>query len=226
MPSARFVRWAGFVGLLLALFAVASAAKCIENDQMYVDREGYTHVVGHMTNETDVSASTVTLRAQLFDAAGNVIAEATGPLCPESVQPKSQNVFDLRFPNPNIPNVARYEVRPISGTTIPSALPDPQIFLIRFFARRFGDFVGVLGQVRNDSGVSYSDMGLCAAFYDNQGRVVRVLSDPIEGVLTPGAALIFEGGLEDVPPEAVQFRLWFTTSSNTQWVVSNKVTIQ
>jgi hypothetical protein len=213
------------VGLFVVLGVSASAAKCIENDQMYVDTEGYTHVVGNMTNETDVSASTVTLSAKLFDANDNVIAETTGPLCPETVQPHSQNVFDLRFPNPNIPNAVRYEVRPISGTTIPSALPESHIFLIRFYAERLGPTVLVVGQVRNDSGTSYPNTALCAAVFDNKGKVIRTLSRPINGVLTPGQALIFQGLLPDVPDDAVQFRLWFTTGT-TQWVSSDKVTIQ
>jgi hypothetical protein len=222
MPTRRIA----VMGLLLALGVLASAAKCIENDQMFVDTEGYTHVIGNMTNETDVSASTVTLSAKLFDANDNVIAEATGPLCPESVQPHSQNVFDLRFPNPNIAGAVRYEVRPIAGVTLPSALPDSKIFLIRFVASRVGPGVVVVGQVRNDSQATYSHTALCAAVFNNKGKVIRSLSKPITGDLTPGQALIFTGGLPDVPAEGVQFRLWFTSGAATQWVSSDKVTIQ
>ncbi len=221
LPSRRFAGLALFVILGLA----ASAAKCIENDNMFVDSEGYTHVVGHMTNETDVSASSVTLSAKLFDAADNVIAETTGALCPETVQPHSQNAFDLKFPNPNIQNVVRYEVRPIAGNTVANPLPESHIFLIRFSAARIGPGVFVAGQVRNDGAVTYSNTGLCAAVYNNKGKVIRTLSKPIEGDLTPGHALIFVGALPDVPDEAVQFRLWFTTGT-TQWVASDKVTIQ
>jgi len=213
------------VGLLTILGIGAIAAKCIENDQMYVDSEGYTHVVGNMTNETDISASTITLSAKLFDANNNVIAETTGPLCPETVQPRSQNVFDLRFPNPDIANAVRYEVRPISGTTLRDPLPESNIFLIRFYAARVGPDVVVVGQVRNDSGISYPDLAMCAAVFNNKGTVIRTLSMPVDGTLTPGKAMIFEGLLGNVPDEAVQFRLWFATGT-TQWVSSDKVTIQ
>lgn len=214
------------LGALFLVALVATSAKCIEHDKMYVDSEGYTHVVGLVTNETDISASTMTLQAKLFDAADNVVAETTGLLCPEAIQPTSQNVFDLRFPNPNIPNVVRHEVRPISGKTLVGPLPSPQVFLIRFYAERVGPDIFVVGQVRNDSGRDYFDTAMCAAVYDNKGNVVRVLSNPIEGTFTPGQALIFTGGLEDVPPEAVQFQLWFTVSPDFQWVNSTKITIQ
>ena len=40
----------------LTIFAVlSSAAKCIEHEALYVDKDGYTHIVGVMTNETDVA---------------------------------------------------------------------------------------------------------------------------------------------------------------------------
>jgi hypothetical protein len=223
----RVLRRATVIGAVALLAVAAMGAKCIENDQVYTDSEGYTHVVGEMVNETDVSATTVTLSAKLFDAQGNLLAETTGSLCPVSVQPNSRSVFDLKFPNPNIPNIDHYEVRPIAGTTIAQPLPDPDIFLIRFYAERIGPLVVVAGQVRNDSGVSYPDTRLCAAVYNNLGKVIRTLDMPIEGVLTPGQALIFSGILPDVPEEAVQFRLWFSTgSSGTQFEISDKVTIQ
>jgi len=212
--------------ILLALAALATGAKCIEHDSMYVDSEGYTHVVGHMTNETDVSASSVTLDAKIFDASDNVIAETTGSLCPVTVQPHSQNAFDLKFPNPNIPGAVRYEVRPIAGATIAQPLPDPHIFLIRFYARRIGPDVLVVGQVRNDSGQTYTDTRMCAAVYDNKGNVIRTLDHAILGDFTPGAAMIFQGGIPSTPDTAIQFRLWFTSGAATQWVMSDKVTIE
>ena len=225
MPRTTIARIAALL-VLCSLAFVATSAKCIEHDKMYVDSEGYTHVVGLVTNETDISASTMTLQAKLFDAANNVVAETTGLLCPEAIQPTSQNVFDLRFPNPNVPNVVRHEVRPISGKTLVGPLPPSEVFLIRFYAERVGPGVVVVGQVRNDSGRNYFDTALCAGFYDNKGDVIRVLSHPIEGILTPGQALIFTGGLEDVPPEAVQFQLWFSVGPDFQWVNSTKITIQ
>jgi hypothetical protein len=222
LPARRFV----VAFALLALATLATGAKCIEHDTMYVDSEGYTHVVGHMTNETDVSASSVTLDAKLFDASDNLIAETTGTLCPVTVQPHSSNAFDLKFPNPNIPGAVRYEVRPIAGATIAQPLPDPHIFLIRFYARRVGPDVIVFGQVRNDSGQTYFNTSLCAAVYDQKGDVIRTLDHPITGDFTPGYALIFQGAIPSTPDNAVQFRLWFTTGADTQWVMSDKVTIQ
>lgn len=155
-----------------------------------------------------------------------MIAETTGKPCPESVQPQSRQVFDLKFPNPNIPNIDHYEVRPIAGTTIPGRLPDPDLFLIRFYARRVGPLVLFLGQVRNDSGQTWTDTKGCTAVYNNKGKVIRVEEYPIFGDLTPGAALLYEGFIEEVPEEAVQFRLWVATGNGTEWIASNKVTIE
>jgi len=74
------------------------SARCIEGTTLYVDDDGYTHILGSMVNETDISATTVTLSGKLFDASGRVYAETTDLLCPSTVQPHSENVFDLRFP--------------------------------------------------------------------------------------------------------------------------------
>jgi hypothetical protein len=112
-------------------------ARCIENTSVYVDESGVTHVVGEMYNDTGVSASNVVLRASLFHANGELIAEARGPLCPAGVQPHSSSAFDLRFSKTNLPAAARLDVRPISGTTIDAPLPPAGVF-VWFEAKRFG----------------------------------------------------------------------------------------
>ena len=215
-----------FVALLGAMALFLGAARCIENDAVGVDEGGYTHVRGEMVNETDVSADSVTLQATLFDVAGNVLAQATGNPCPTQVQPKSTNAFDIKFTEPVAGVVARHEVRPIAGVTVPDTLPPHKIFPIKWEAARSGPLMLTLGLVRNDSGITYSNMRMCAAFYNNQGKVVFVEDEPILGELTPGKALEYRGVSIGVPAEAVQFRMWLSTGGVSQFVSSNKITIQ
>ena len=151
-----------FALTVLAVLALSlTAAKCIENDSLYVDGEGYTHIVGNMTNETDVSATSVTLSGTLYDAAGNVIAQTTADVCPLSVQPQIQNAVDLRFAERNLPAAARYEVRPIAGYTIPAPLPSGNLTLAGMAAYRVSGTLAVSGSVRNDGAMSFTELRYC-----------------------------------------------------------------
>ena len=147
--------------LLCAILGLG--ARCIENDSLYRDDEGYWHVVGEMVNDTNVSASSVTLGAKLFDSQDNVIAETTGMICPVTVQPKSRNLFDLKFAEPELADVARYEVRPVAGVTIPNTLPDPMISLVTE-AKRFGIQIAVRGEATTYGNKTFADASVCIAF--------------------------------------------------------------
>jgi hypothetical protein len=211
----------------LTTFAVlAGAARCIENDSVYVDHDGYTHIVGNMTNETDVSASTVTLSGRLFDENGNVIAETTAVACPMSVQPHSQNAFDLRFPQPGLPASARYEVRPIAGTTIDHALPASHLTFAQFLAYRGNGTLNAAGFVHNGGSIAYPDAMYCAAAYNADGRVVMVQSSPLEGLLSPGQSLRVPVVWFELPDAATYLVVWVSAGPSEQWIVTDHIPIQ
>jgi hypothetical protein len=209
------------VGLML-VGLTALGARCIENTYQYTDRDGYIHVSGEMVNETDISASTVTLQATLFDSQGAVVAQAIGRLCPENVQPRSHNLFDIRFESRGLLNAVRHDVRPISGVTTDEPLPESGIELLGFDARKFFN-VAVRGDVRNNSDRTYHNMSVCVAFYDAAGRVIHVLSAPVPGSVAPGAD--FHWGFADSGysgNDAIRAAVWFIASPDTAWVASEK----
>ncbi len=212
--------------LLFALAVTSVAARCIEDDSIYVDEGGYTHIVGHMTNETDIAASSVTLRGQLFDAGGNVYAETTALLCPMSVQGKSQNAFDLRFPQPNLPRPARYEVRPISGNTIAGSLPASHLAFQDLAAYRVEGTLAVAGSVRNDGASTYSELLYCSAAYDAGGKMLRMQWSPLQGSLAPGQTLRVPVVWPVLPPEATHVSIWVAVGPSAQWLKSDKIAIQ
>jgi hypothetical protein len=207
------------VGLMIvALTAVG--ARCIENSNQYTGRDGYIHVSGEMVNETDISAETVTLQATLFDSQGEIVAQATGRLCPENVQPRSHNLFDIRFESRGLLNAVRHEVRPIAGVTTDRQLPASGIQHIGFDARKFFN-VAVRGDVRNNSARTYDQMSVCVAFYNASGRVIHVLSAPVEGSVAPGGD--FHWGFADSGysgNDAVFAAAWFIASPDTAWIAT------
>ncbi len=211
----------------LALAVVALGARCIENTSIYVDGAGYTHIVGNMTNETDISASTVTLRGQLFDGDGNVIAETTGILCPMTVQPHSQNAFDLRFDQQGLPAAASFDVRPIAGTTLDHPLTDPHLALADFRAFRVNGTLQALGFVHNNGSQRYPEARYCSAAYDASGVVVNVQASPVDGgALGPGQVLKVPIVWSVLPASATQLVVWISVGPGTQWVVSDRLPIQ
>jgi hypothetical protein len=214
---------------MLAIGAVALGARCIENVHVYVDQDGYTHVTGIMYNDTDVQGVGLTLRATLFDNAGNVIAQKDGPPCPPDTQPNSQIMFDLRFDNPGVPPHARAEVRLVAGQALPAPLPNPDIVVLEREAARFEGVPPIPGLgisdsdvlfffgIRNRSNTAYPIQG-CAAVVDNQSNIIAAdvgelieldANDfPVPAVLDPQQLTGVFFPVSNVPRGPVQIRAW------------------
>jgi hypothetical protein len=242
------------IAALAALLPLLMGARCIERTSVYVDKDGYTHIVGEMVNETQVQGTSMMLMGTLYDANGGVIAQKIVPTCPPDTQPNSQVVFDVRFDNPNVPPHASYDVRPVGGTALPQALPNPDVLVLRTLAVRYTDLPPIPGldvdendvfiffEARNRSGQPLAGMQGCAAVYDQAGNVVTVISKELTevdedgnlipavmGSEAPGVAFLLA---EDVPPGPVQVKtwLWFgpkgAPTSAWQFVQSPFITIQ
>lgn len=250
-PSRRWRMLAASVLMLAGAWALG--ARCIERTSVHVDSDGYTHITGEMVNETDVQATKVMLRGTLYDAQDNVVAQKDAPTCPPDSQPQSQILFDIRFDNPNVPPYARYDVRPISATTLAAKLPDPDVVILQTDAARFEGLPPIPGLGITDNDVLF-EFGLrnrspnrytvqaCSAVYDNTGAVLyakqsEILQRDAQGHVSPavlgsaGPASIFFIA-KDVPKGPVQVRawLWFgdkgAISSLYQFVQTPFITIQ
>ena len=253
-PTATSVRRAGILGLLIAGAVMALGARCIERTTVYVDKDGYTHIVGEMVNETAVQGTAMMLQGTLYDSQDNIIAQKIVPTCPPDTQPNSQVVFDVRFDNPSVPPHARYDVRAVGGKALPNLLPSPDVVILRTDAIRFEGFPpipelgisdsDVLFQfgARNRSGVPLAGIQGCAAVYNSAGDVTRVVieeliqlddnGNPVPAVMgseAPGQVFMVAN---DVPPGALQVRawLWFgpkgAPTSQWQFVQTPFITIQ
>ncbi len=239
---------------LLLIAAVASiGARCIERTSVRVDKDGYTHITGEMVNDTDVQGTQIMLRGTLYDAADNVIATKDSPTCPPDTQAHQQTAFDIRFDNPNVPPHARYEVRPISGVTLPSALPSPDVVLFSASAARLTGIPDLPGldiseddvffqfRGRNRSGVTYEGVQGCSAVYDQAGNVIHVESTEliqVDAFGNPSPATMDSNQpynafmiAEDVPKGPVQVRVWLwfgpkdAPTSQYQFVATSMITI-
>jgi hypothetical protein len=249
-----FRRFAG-IGSLAVVLSLASGAKCIERTSVYVDKDGYTHIVGEMVNETQVQGTGMMLMGTLYDANGGVIAQKIVPTCPPDTQANSQIVFDVRFDNPSVPPHAGYDVRPVSGIALGQPLPNPDTLVLRTYAARYKDLppfpgfedfeddVFIFFEVRNRSGQTLGHIQGCSAVYDQQGNVIHVFSGELimldendsivpalmEASDTPGVVTLVA---ENVPTGPVQVKtwLWFgekdAPGSQWQFVQSPFITIQ
>ncbi|HYM14512.1 MAG TPA: hypothetical protein VEZ14_03060 [Dehalococcoidia bacterium] len=250
--SVRVKRWAPV--LLLAAGALALGARCIDRTSTYVDADGYTHITGEMVNDTNVQGTRIMLRGTLTDANGNVVATKDAPTCPPDTQPNQQTVFDIRFDNPNVPAWTTFNVRPISGIALPTALPDPQVVLFSSQAVRFTSPPLIPGlpistkdvfftfSLRNQTNNTYTGVQGCAAIYDQTGKVVFVTSDEIvqqnpdnsigTAVVEPQLLTDVFMVAKNVPVGPVQVRVWLwfgpkgAPTSQYQFITTGMITIQ
>ncbi|MBF6599330.1 MAG: hypothetical protein IVW36_02330 [Dehalococcoidia bacterium] len=241
---------------VVAVFAfvafLAIGARCIDRTSERVDSSGYTHISGEMVNDTNIQGKQIMLRARLLDGQGNVVAQKDGPTCPPDAQPNQQTMFDLRFDNPNVPPHASYDVRPISGITLPQPLPRPQVVVLQTAAVRyetnppFSDLTNkdvlFAFNIRNQSDQSYSGIQGCTAVYDQSGNIVFGSSDeltqqsangaPEPATLGPQNLVSVFMEAKDVPVGPVQVRawLWFgpkgAPTSSVQFISTPFITIQ
>jgi hypothetical protein len=223
------IRTAAAATLVIA-GGLALGARCIENTNVYVDPEGYTHLTGEMYNDTDIQGAAIMLRGTLFDAAGNVLAEKDSPICPPDLQPHSQVLFDIRFDNPGIPPHTSFKVGAISGKALDTALPDSQVLVLGTDAIRFIGFpyfpefpvedtdVFFRFDIRNRSTTSYTGVQGCSAVYNNQGQVIASDSGelvqfdedgfPQTAILTNQFRVTAYMQVSNVPPDAAYVRAW------------------
>jgi hypothetical protein len=244
----------GLIGLLAAVAMLATAARCIENVRVYVDADGYTHIVGEMYNETEIQGSAIMLRGTLYDGAGNVIASKDSPICPPDSQPGAQSMFDIRFDNPNLPPHTRYSVNAVGGTVLNQRLPDPNVLVLQtdafrlinvppipFFPWQDGDILFQFG-IRNRSATVYTGAQGCSAAYNNQGQIVATDAGPFFSIGPNGEigdAILGNANRVDVfmeilnvPLDAAYVRAWIwlgqegDPTSQYQFIMTPPITIQ
>jgi hypothetical protein len=249
----RFISRSVVAATLFAVAAVALGARCVENTNVYVDDEGYTHLTGEMFNDTDVQGVGMMVRGTLYDGAGNVIAEKESPICPPDLQPNSRVMFDIRFDNPGIPSPTSWTVKVSGGKALEQPLPAADVVVLRTDAIRFIGFPPIPGfpdpdelvffeyDVRNRSSQPYT-LQACSAAYNNQGKIVATDAgeivqfdengNPEPGVLGNQFRTSVFHLIEGVPPDAAYIRswLWFgprgATTSQYQFVSTPAITIQ
>ncbi len=240
--------------LLLIAGVMALGARCIDRTSTYVDSDGYTHITGEMANETTIQGTRINVLGTLFDANNNVVAQKVAPTCPPDLQGNTEISFDIRFDNPSLPPWTRYEVRPISGVTLSSPLPDPHVVLFHADAARFVVPPVIPGfpitdkdvlfafELRNQTDTAYDGAQMCAAVLDQAGNFVLVTSDELvsrtasggvtPAIIGPQALGTVYGIARNVPKGPVQVRAWIwfgqkgAPTSQYQYVTTGLVTIR
>lgn len=169
--------------VLVGAATFSLGARCIENTSVQQDADGFTHIYGEMINETDVQGSQIVVHGRLLDGASVPIAESDGVICPPTLDPHSQVVYDIRFPVPVNEAPASHDVRPIAGKALEAPLADPQVSIDHAGAVRTSpDSAFMIIQLTNSHTAAHGRLKGCIAVYDAQGKVVAAGASQVVGV--------------------------------------------
>lgn len=247
MRRSRRLKTLAVIAGLGAVATLSLGARCIENTSVQKDADGFTHIYGEMINETDIQGSQIVVHGRLLDGAGAPIAETDGVICPPTLDPHSQVVYDIRFPAPVNQAPASHDVRPIAGKALEAPLTDPQVRIDEAGAVRTSpESAFMVMQLTNTSSAAHNRLKGCLAVYDAQGKVVAAgasqavgvnLSDPEDLDFNPTlrvkqrtaiAVALFEG----VPATGTTARgwVWFEApaapgTTTFKYVMTNQVAL-
>ena len=181
--------------VILISMALSISATCIQKQTSYNDSIGDLIVVGEVVNNSGAAVST-TVRATLYDAAGNVIGVRDTSPCVDPLPAGATSPFDLY-----LEKGTSYRLETIDETdsyTTPA-------WGLSVDSRSWYDSSGYLhigGTVHNGSDRTWSFTKVCASFYDSKGNVIRVEDTYVDPDPAPGQSAPFEMRLWEKVPVA------------------------
>jgi hypothetical protein len=204
--------------LLVPLLLIA--AKCVQRDTLYQDKQGDWIVVGELRNDTDLDGAAIDVGARLLDAEGNVIATGESFSCPTEFPAHSTISFGVKFVNSADRQPASYDVRVIGGHALDAPLADSGLSLSRFVAEKMTGGIVVVGYVAASAGHTYTQpLEGCAVLYGADGNALTQLTLENFGLtlpLTGGTSQRINVALpnEVFSPAAKSIRLWLSSDTD------------
>jgi hypothetical protein len=158
-----------FIGLL-ALVGLLAGGCIIQFATLYEDDAGRTHFVGLASNLTDADVVDAVVEVKFFDSSNHLLATAFVNPCTRTLQHKQSSPVEVTIPAGVTANRTETVVHPMTfGSKL---VPDLEINNIEVEVD--GDVTHLTGTVENDDNETFYAVQVCAAFYDDDGEVIRV----------------------------------------------------
>ena len=198
--------------LLLALVGIVAGGCIIQFSTLYKDGDGRTHFVGLASNLTKADVVSAAIEVKFFDSSGILLAtEWTSP-CTRTLQKGLSSPVESIIPAGVSASRTETVVHPM--TFGDKTLPDFDINNVK--KEVDGDTTHLKGEVKNSDSITFYAVQVCAAFFDDDGDVVRVgraYLDPAK--LSKGATSTFDIAIDKMPTNAEEYQLWVDATTRT-----------
>ena len=188
-----------------AVIGLLATACVIQFTTLFVDDEDRTHFVGLASNLTDGDVVSAVVEVQYFDRSNNLLATDFVATCTRTLQSGQSSPFESIIPAGVAVSRAETVVHSLTFGERPT--PDFDFEDIEFT----GDAEGthVTGVIENNDDITYRAVQVCAAFFDEDGNVVRVGRAFTDGsTLVGGAEGDFDVVIADLPSDTETYQLW------------------
>ncbi|MDI6858236.1 MAG: FxLYD domain-containing protein [Dehalococcoidia bacterium] len=193
-----------FVGLL-AIVGLLAAGCIIQFATLYKDDAGRTHFVGLASNLTNADVVDAVVEVRFYDSSNNLLDTRFVNPCTRTLQDHQSSPVESILPPGVTASRTENIVHPLTfGTKL---APDMDVSDVKLQVD--GDTTHLTGKVENDDSKTFYAVQVCAAFYDDDGDVVRVgrvFLDPAK--LSRGATGTFDIAIEDMPSDVEEYQLW------------------
>ena len=152
--------------------------------------EGFCTVTGEVSNSSNVTYADVEIAVALYDSTGIVIGADQTEL--ESIPPGRTYPFEISLIN-CLDNTDRVVGQVIDAevSKLENEASDSLEVMSTTLTAYWEGFCTVAGEVRNNSGVSFSDVGVAVTLYDSMGIVIGADQTELENI-PPGRTYPFE----------------------------------
>ncbi len=147
----------------------------------------FFHVVGEVINKTTVNAYTIKVSAKFFDAAHNLVDDASTDVYLAMVSPQQVAPFELRT-SKNIGLIVRYE---LAVSFLDHDSTDYRMLTVLSQQVRNNAGIEVFGEMRNNSGNTVHAAALVLTFYDTAGNVIDAYAGQVDTNLDQGQATAY-----------------------------------
>jgi len=193
-----------FVGLL-AIVGLLAAGCIIQFATLYKDDAGRTHFVGLASNLTNADVVDAVVEIRFYDSSNNLLDTRFVNPCTRTLQDHQSSPVESILPPGVTASRTENIVHPLTfGTKL---VPDFDVSDVAFEVD--GDVTHVTGTVENEDNITFYAVQVCAAFYDDDGEVVRVgraFVDPAK--LSRNDTGDFDIAVEDMPGDVEEYQLW------------------
>ncbi len=172
----------------------------IVTESGFTDRNGQTHVIGEVLNESNVPFRPVEITGTFYDGAGATLVEHKTRALVDILLPGERAAFKLSLQSPP-PAIAAYRVT-ASGAQTPEA-PLAGIVFVQDRATMDEDDMTIVGEIVNEGELAAHQIAIAATIHDRSGALVDVGAARAErSVLQPGESSqfkIFVGNVGGMP---------------------------